>query len=178
LHGEAWHQDNWQDTFARAYEKAGTFSLPAGVTPEQEQATRLVRGWLGQIANNLLRGLLRNHEYEYSQDEDGWERILNTVGDPSGNAECDPPGAQEERKLIDAALETLSEREQLVLRRTFQYYRIGKEFQRLPNKVVQELADQLATTPENLRSIRKRALAKVKDYVNQRHTEVRSSPNQ
>jgi len=176
LHGEAWHEDIWQDTFARAYEKAGEFALPADVSPER--ATRLVRGWLGTIATNLLRGLLRNHECEYSQDEEGWERILDTVGNTPENEESDLPRAQEERKVIDAALEILSEREQLVLRRTFQYYRIRKEFQRLPNKVVQELADQLATTPENLRKIRERALTKVKDYVNQHHTDVRSSPNQ
>lgn len=176
LHGEAWHEDIWQDTFTRAYDKAGTFSLPAGVSPER--TTLLVRGWLGQIANNLLRSLLRNHECEYSQDEDGWERILDTVGSASETEESVSPGKQEERKLIDVALETLSEREQLVLRRTFQYYRIGKEFQRLPNKVVQELADQLATTPENLRKIRERALTKVKDYVNQYHTDVRSSRSQ
>jgi len=177
LNGDAWVEDIFVQTFERAYEKAKTFKLPSGVSPAS--ATRLVRGWLGTIAANLLRCLLRNHECEYAQDQDGWEKIRNSIGGPEADGEQEETNFCAERKLIGEALEALSEREQLVLRITFQYHRVGERFQRLPNKVSQELAQQLATTPENLRKIRERALTKVSDYVNQHRSDARpGAPNQ
>jgi RNA polymerase sigma factor (sigma-70 family) len=126
-----------------------------------------VRGWFGKIAANILRNLLKNHATEHAQDEEAWERILETVEGSKSNDEHDTPELNTKRKLIAEALETLTEREQLVLRTTYQYYRIGEKFQRLPNKISHELAEQLATTPENLRKIRERALKNIRDYVNE-----------
>lgn len=161
LHGEAWIQDVFEQTFERAYEIAGSFKLSKPVPQDQE--TRLVRGWLGKIANFQLRALLRNHESEQTYGEEKWEEIdCTTGGEP---ADEDAPCVPHERKLIDEALETLTERAQLVIRTTFQYHRIGKKHQRLPNKVAQDLAEKLGTTPENLRKIRERALENIKDYV-------------
>lgn len=170
LHGDAWVEDIFVQTFERAYEKAHTFKLPPNTAAEHE--IKRVLGWLGEIAANMLRTLLRNHEIEQTQDEEAWDKIVESV-QPSGlDEEHDTQEMSAERKLIAEALETLNEREQLVLRITFQYYRLGKKFQRLPNRISQELADQLATTPENLRKIRERALAKVKEYVNQHQMNI------
>lgn len=165
LHGEAWVEDIFVQTFERAYEKAETFKLPVGTPPASE--VRLVRGWLGKIAANILRHLLRNHEAEHTKDEEEWRTILESTAALNPEEEQDTPELAAKRKLIAEALETLTEREQLVLRTTYQYYRIGKKFQRLPNKVSHELAEQLATTPENLRKIRERALENVTNYINE-----------
>lgn len=165
LHGDAWVEDIFLETFERAREKAGTFKLPPGTPPESE--TRLVRGWLGVIATNILRRLLRNHEAEHTKDEEEWSEILESAKDTKSNDAQDTPELAAERRLIAEALETLTERERLVLLTTYQYYRIGNKFQRLPNSVSYELAQQLATTPENLRKIRERALERVTDYINE-----------
>ena len=165
LHGEAWVEDIFVQTFERAYEKAATFKLPADVSGETE--TRLVRAWLGVIAANLLRRLLRNHECEQTKDDEEWDTIIDSAAPSDAREEQDTPELSARRKLITEALDTLTEREQLVLRTTYQFYRIGKRFQRLPNSVSQELAQQLGTTPENLRKIRERALEKVRDYINE-----------
>jgi RNA polymerase sigma-70 factor, ECF subfamily len=165
LHGDAWIEDIFIQTFERAYERAETFKLSPGTSAGSE--TRLVRGWLGKIAANILRHLLRNHEAEHTKDEEEWRTILECTEVSNPDEEPNTPELIAKRKFIAEALETLTEREQLVLRTTYQYYRIGKQFQRLPNKISRELADQLATTPENLRKIRERALEKVAAYINE-----------
>jgi RNA polymerase sigma factor (sigma-70 family) len=121
LNGDAWIQDVFQETFERAYEKADTFKLPTGVSPESE--VRLVRGWLGKIAANLLKRLLLNHHNEYTRDNDNWQKIANTLDEGEVAPTISP-----KRRLVDEALEALSERDQLVIRITFQYYRIGENF--------------------------------------------------
>lgn len=167
LHGEAWVEDMFEQMFERAYEIAGSFKLQKPVPLDQE--TRLVRGWLGRIANFQLRALLRNHESEQTYDGEKWDEIDCMVsGATFEEDEEDAPSATAERILIDEAIETLPEREQLVIRTTFQYYRIGKKHQRLPNKVTQDLAKKLGTTPEYLRKIRERALEQIKLYVAER----------
>ena len=77
----------------------------------------------------------------------------------------------EKLKLIEQALETLSDREQDVVLETMYYYRYGEEYQRLPNAVSAGLVMQLDTTPENIRTIRSRAMRKIKEYVEARATE-------
>lgn len=49
--------DAVSDTFLRAYEKAGTFSL-SGVSPDDQY--RAVRGWLTKLNENIVRDYFRN----------------------------------------------------------------------------------------------------------------------
>ena len=58
-----------------------------------------------------------------------------------------------------------ADKEQMVIRVTFQWYRPGKPHQRLPNDVVADLAETLQTTSENLRQIRRRALIKIREFL-------------
>ena len=76
------------------------------------------------------------------------------------------PSAKEH--AVREAICSLTEREQLVIRTTFQWYRPEKAHQRLPNDVAGELAETLGTTPENLRQIRRRAMRKIADFVRAR----------
>ena len=115
------------------------------------------------VSNNALRR------------EEEWEQIESARTEPPvETAICDN---SRERQLIDAALDSLSEREQLVIRTTFQYFRLGEQFQRLPNKVVQNLSAQLGTTPENLRKIRERALVKIREFVNEHTSSCKKKPS-
>ncbi|SRR5260221_1941767 len=166
LGGEALVEELFRGTFDRVFDKAGRFELPAGISPERSR--RLVLGWVGTIASNLFRDHLRAHGREVKFDDDGWERLADSVGMQCG--ECNAPlqPANSRQELLNAAWDTLTEREQVVLRTTFQFYRVGKEYQRLPNKEAAELAESLGTTPENVRQIRSRALLKLKTFVNQK----------
>jgi DNA-directed RNA polymerase sigma subunit (sigma70/sigma32) len=73
-------------------------------------------------------------------------------------------------KAVQRALDQLSEKEQVVIRLSFQWYRPGLDHQRMPNDVVKDLAGSLQTTPENLRQIRRRALRKIRAFLEQEGT--------
>jgi len=69
-----------------------------------------------------------------------------------------------ESKCLQEALATLTEREREVILLSAQYSIDGKQL-RLPPDVLDGLYERLETTKMNLRTIRKRARAKVKEYV-------------
>lgn len=141
-----------QDTFVRAYEKAGTFDS-RGITGVDDQRL-LVRGWLGVISENIVRDSFRGQpEVSFVEDE-----VLE-----SQELTEDPPGEPSIRaQRMESALEALNDREQLVLRTTALWYRPGQSQQRLPNKVMSQLANSLNTTPDNVRQIRARAMGKLR----------------
>lgn len=154
LNGEAGVGDLVAETFRRAFERAATFSCEESADPDAIR--RRVRAWLARIAERLCKDMLRRRGRLglFPLDQDALEQI------PEPAAEPVVPGTDLER--VQVALNQLSEREQLVIRVTFQWYQPGREHQRLPNDVVDELANALGTTPENLRQIRRRALERIR----------------
>jgi len=157
LGGQAGAADLVAEVFRAAYENAHKFD-PAGITDPQRLQLR-ARAWLGWAARRLVQDLLRGRGKLPTQSLklDHWQQVAER-GRPGAK-----PSANE--RFVREAIGSLSEREQLVIRTTFQWYRPDKQHQRLPNDVAAELAVTLRTTPENLRQIRRRALKKIADYV-------------
>jgi RNA polymerase sigma factor (sigma-70 family) len=144
-------EDLVQDTFGRAFAHAGSYR------PSQESDTELerrwTRAWLGQIARNLLLDCLAGRESLASAEE------LELLSVP---AEEVPPESDTPRlRALRAALGTLTDREQDVLRVSALYQRRGEAHQRLPNDVSDELARRWETTNDNIRAIRSRAMKKL-----------------
>jgi len=154
LGGEAGVCDLVADTFKRAYEHAETFEA-GGITDPERMRLR-TRAWLGRIAERLAQTRLRGRKrlptrtLELGHWQEIGERPVRTQED-AGRIE-----------RVRAAILSLSEKERVVIRATFQWYDPGVRHQRLPNEVAAELARTLRTTPENLRQIRRRALVKIK----------------
>ena len=157
LGGDAGVADLVADVLRTAYEHAHKFD-PAGISDAERLRWR-ARAWLGWIARRLVQDLLR-----------GRGRL------PTRTLEleqwCQVPEPQQPRPtpapaelLVRQAIMTLTEREQLVVRVTFQWYQPEREHQRLPNAIAAELAETLGTTSENLRQIRLRALRKIESYI-------------
>lgn len=142
------------DTFRRAFERSHQFVPPEGV--DSEALRRVVRAWLGRIAQRLFQDLLRSRRRldVVHVDAEAWEAV------PAPEPQPTPSAARVER--VCQAFGHLSEREQLVLRATLQWYQPGRLQQRLPSDVVEDLAATLQTTPENLRQIRRRSLEKIR----------------
>ena len=165
LGGPAGVCDLVADTFRRAYEHAEKFD-PDGIDDPERLRLR-VRGWLGRIAQRLVHSALRGRGRLPTRflAQDQWQQV----------ARRPPPQAPDPQRIegVRSAILTLSEREQMVLRVTLQWYDPGREHQRLPNDVAADLAAALHTTPENLRQIRRRALRKIAAHLRQQPTGAR-----
>lgn len=157
LDGEAGAADLVAETFRRVYENADKFDDAGIVDPDA--ARRRTRAWLGRIAQRIAQSELRGRSRLSVRllDRDQWP----TVPQPMRR----PPADNDRIRRVRAAIESLSPREQTVIRVTFQWYEPGKEHQRLANDVAADLAQTLGTTSENLRQIRRRALAKIRQYL-------------
>ena len=79
-----------------------------------------------------------------------------------------PPATSAYKRLLDEAINNLSEKKQHVLRVTYQYNQPGRKHQRLPNHVAEEVAKTLNTTSDNIRQLRRRALREVNQYIKSR----------
>lgn len=159
LGGETWVEDIFLDTMEAVYLYANRFHLPSDIAVTA--AVPHIKAWLGKITNTNLRKRLEGHYDEVTLEGEQWARYRA----PEETEEPVQKLPTAEQEAFHAAFNALSEREQIVLRVTFQYHRFGKKFQRLPNRVVSDLAEQLGTTAENLRTIRTRALRKLRVAV-------------
>jgi len=146
------------ETFRRAYERADTFDSRGVDDASQQQ--KMVRAWLIRIAQRLAQEAMRNRSRLPTNElsVEHWQQIAQPD-------EAKPTTDNTQVTLVREALEMLTEKEQIVLRTTMQWYRPESPNQRLPNETCRELAMTLQTTPENLRQIRRRALKKIRDYV-------------
>ncbi len=145
--------DLLSETFALAYRRAGTFRTD-GIT-DPDRLRRRARAWLGWIARRVVQDALRGRGgvRETHLRAEHWQQVARD--------ESRQPVESADVRRVREALLHLAPREQWVLRVTFQYYQPDRDHQRLPNDVCADLTRTLRTTPENLRQIRKRALAKL-----------------
>lgn len=156
LVGEAAVDDLVSDTFSRVFERAGTYKACGAADANGKRKN--VLAWVGKIAHNLGADLLRDDNTRLELIDE-WEPLEPRI------VPRDDSGISQEAAWAGEALGSLSGRERTVLLSTLQHYVVGAENQRLPNGVAEDLARTYQTTPENIRQIRKRALAKVKQYV-------------
>lgn len=152
-----------QDTFIRAFQRANTFtSEPTLDTAGQRKA---VRAWLGAISENIAHDYFREQpKVDFVDNE-----ALETYAVQPTNDDSDDP-ASERLDLFEEAWATLNDREQQVLRTTAFWSKPGAKNQRLPNKVMEDLVADLNATPANIRQIRKRAVAKIREYMETHET--------
>jgi RNA polymerase sigma factor (sigma-70 family) len=152
-------EDLVQETFFRAFARAGTFTAGEAWNAESEQ--RRTRAWLGRIAQRLLADWLTDAR------EVSATPYLDSLPEP----EAGPSSSRSPKlRLMREALDTLNERERDVLRVAALYYQPGEEHQRLPNEVSEELSRRWSTSNENIRAIRSRATKKLKEYLAARLT--------
>jgi RNA polymerase sigma factor (sigma-70 family) len=142
-----------QDTFVRAYEKAGTYKPDGEV--DGVLGRQRVRAWLGRISENIVHDYYR-HEPQITFMDEG-ELPPEDPVDPTRDT-----GGSEKLRRLEDALAQLSEREQEVLRATAMWYKPGERQQRLPNSEMKKLAASWNTSSDNIRQIRGRALAKLR----------------
>jgi len=144
-----------QDTFQRAFQRAASFRAEPELDPDRQR--RRARAWLGRIAQNLLvDAFRRNREVSATP-------YLERV---SATAPEEAPPSDPQLSVLRAAMATLSEREQDVLRVTALYQKADGH-NRLPNDVSAELSARWGISNDNLRAIRSRAMKKLRHAMEQ-----------
>lgn len=146
-----------QDTFRAVLESAGTFKPKGGDAAQQRRACL---NWLVGVARNQLRQRLQRPvsvaaEVVLDDCEDLAAEVLLSENVDEQNV----------GKLVEAALDQLTEHEKAVISVTMEFYRPGEKHQRLPNQVALNLATAWSTTTTNNRMVRKRAMDKLRAFL-------------
>ncbi len=157
LGGEQGAADLAAETFKRAFEFAHTFEPRE--TTDPIRIRRQIRAWLGRISWRLAQNLFQGKSEPPLQK---WDPEKFSTLEAKDHSERSSSKMTERARV---ALESLSEKEQIIIRTTLQWYKPGEPHQRLPNAVASDLAGRLKTTPENLRQIRSRAMKKLRSLL-------------
>src|SRR5215510_4854609 len=148
-----------QETFIRAYEKSHTFK--GGALDDATQERRWARAWLGKIATNLLIDKMRKKKgvLLLSYDDESVKREAELK-----RAVASLPRSSEQR-LVQEALERLTEKEQRILRLAALNYSPSDKELRIPDSDLDELATTYNVSKASIRQTKKRAKEKVKNYL-------------
>jgi len=149
----------FQNTFIQVFEHAGTFNT------EKIKAADLaagVKAWLGKIADNEHKQLLRQ------QEKTAFLQIVEDVSVFESGQESDPENdphtepVSHERQLLEQALGTLNEKERYILIRSRAYEQDGKN---LPSEFLDSTCQMFSITRANFRKIKSLAFQKVKNKI-------------
>jgi RNA polymerase sigma factor (sigma-70 family) len=159
--GEHRIEDIVEDALVKAFHKAATFQNDANLDLESQRW--LVRAWLGTICKRIVSDYFRGQPAVDFMDDEALEAREARDAWTGSGSEVDPVHAARLR-IIEDGLATLSDREQEVIRTTLMWSNLGAKG-KLPHKVMTDLTTALTITPDNVRKIRERGIAKLRAYV-------------
>ena len=151
------------NTFFKLYEKPLAFSFPAEAIDE-----KCFRAWLSTVARNDLKTLLKDYF--------GTERGLGPAEEEAlteSEEISDDLFESVNLKMMNDALNTLSERDKDILMTLYLYHDEGRY---TPSEKLQILCNLHNTTKDNIRQIKKRSEAKIIKYFSD-HSELKPIKN-
>ena len=143
--------DLLQDTFLRAFERAGNFK-PRGLAADHAQ--RRVRAWLASIADRLIKE-------KWPRDRQGFVRLTQLT------QECwQAMGSQEQPESegparVRQALSELAPRDRDIILIYMHWYDPELKQQRVPPSIVKQICAHYQVTKENFRQIVSRTLKRL-----------------
>lgn len=159
-------QDWVNQTFARAFAKAGSFSCEVKLPSETK--TKLVQGWLFSILEHLFLERCRREAREKRlRDSDVNGEWLENLPNPA-QVEPDTDGesvSTGRRALVVRFLEGLAEDDRKILVVTGQYYDRKLKRVEIPPDIRQVIYSELGVTEGSLRVRRSRLLNRLKDFI-------------
>ena len=155
-------EDVVQDTFVRVFTKAGTFSFDESMDLSGQR--RAVRAWMGKIMDNIVMDYFRGQPEIHFVDEETLDSYDVARAAQQGEPREGDGSVSRSQELLEDAFDTLTEDEKHVLRVTAFWYKPGQKQQKLPQKVMAELTESLHTNATNVRKIRSRGVAKIREY--------------
>jgi RNA polymerase sigma factor (sigma-70 family) len=154
-YGEELVQAVHENTFLKVFEKADGFMIIEDL-PFERQELRM-KGWLGTIAHREMLLLLRDFKNEKEKHDYHDDLSFPEQPQEEGNSQT-----SEEILLVEKALKTLSDRDRHILI-TYIMFEDGNK--QLPKPEIQRLAEIWDVLPDNMRQIKKRSIAKVKQFI-------------
>lgn len=139
------------NTFLIIYEKPLSFSFPPGAVDDNR-----FKAWLATVARNELKRLLMEY---YSTTVSLALVTCEPVADSEELAEEVFEGVN--FKILDDALNTLSERDKNILQTLYLFYEEGKK---TPSDVLYMICKMYDTTNPNIRKIKERSEKKIAEY--------------
>lgn len=139
------------NTFLKIYENPLVFKVP-----ENENTDNCFKAWLSVVSKNELLVLFKQY---YGTNITLESSILETVFEDTIIKE--PVAESINVKLMQDAMNTLSERDREVLSALYLYQEEGKN---TPSTVLDTLCLMYGTTKDNIRQIKKRSESKIIDY--------------
>lgn len=142
-------KDVFVNTMMAVYESSNTYNA----------SKSKVATWLSCIAKHEMLDLLNI----LNEKRIGEKQFIPlnedlAISDTEDNIEIETP----QKKALDEALQTLSDKERDILL-TYMMYQEGNKH--LPDEVIQVLCDRYETSSINLRKIKQRALEKVRSHI-------------
>lgn len=147
-----------QETFYRAFKGAKTFDPNFASDPGRLEA--LVRGWLGGIANRVIADMLRHPEPD-AVESIRLEPRQSAWSDESDEAKPESPVV----KALQDELKKLSPLQQDIIAAAEFYFQPNTTYQRLPNGVTKMLAEKHCTSSDNIRQVRRRTMASLRNKL-------------
>lgn len=152
-------------TFEKAFEKAGSFKAPSGLSSEKLRLK--IQSWLFQIAKNeFLMQFRKPERRQEAPTEKEREEAEAQIPLPEKSAErFDLQALQGKKAAVRTFLETLpqTDREMLEISMNFYDFKTGKTH--IPDDILEGLADSMGTTPESIKTKRGRLLRKLEEYL-------------
>jgi len=155
MYGDELVQAVHENAFLNVYEKADSFMMIEDIAFARQELR--MKSWLSVIAHREMMLLLRQFKEEKEKIDyhDDMTFLEQTE-------ELDSSKPTKEILLIEKALRTLSERDRHILI-TYMMFEEGNK--QLPKSEIERLAEMWNVLPDNMRQIKKRSLAKVKQYI-------------
>lgn len=151
------------NTFYKLYEDPLTFSFPKNIEDD-----KTFKAWLSVVARNELKRLLKEYYHNNSSlEEIGIEPAI--ISEELSLEVFESANI----KILNDALNTLSERDRHILLTIYLYYEEGKN---TPSETLDLLCEMFGTTKVNIRKIRERSEKKIIDYFSQ-HTQLKPLKN-
>lgn len=147
------HEDLVLETFSRVWRKASKFS--SGGLTDPVRISRRFRVWLGYQLRHAYVQLFNARENTF--EDEFWSMQKAKESDCSSD--------NTKNGEIQKALETLTDRERIVIQTTVQYFDPDHPKKHIPDSVLQALANELNTTTDNIRQIRHRASKKLNNLL-------------
>ena len=149
-------------TFEKAFEKAGSFRAPSGLSPEKLRFK--IQAWLFQIAKNEF--LMEFRRPERKQEAPTAKEREEEPALPEKSPErFDLQALQSKKAAVRTFLESLPEtdREMLIISMNFYDFKTSKAH--IPDDILAGLAKAMSTTPESIKTKRGRLLQKLEEYL-------------